>query len=66
LHIYIDDMSRPYLSTIINLGDMVDADRFNKTADGSKAGEAYISLSASTTNSKNTVMPSSVNSNIFL
>ena len=28
LHIYIDDMKVPYLSTIVNLGEMVDTDRF--------------------------------------
>ena len=66
LHIYIDDMTKPYMSTIINIGDMIDVDRFNKTLDGQQAGHAFISFSASTANSKRTTISSSVNSNIVL
>ena len=38
VHIYVDDMSKPFMSTIINIGDMIDLDRFNKTPYGSPGG----------------------------
>jgi len=52
LHIYIDDMYEPYLSTVVNMGEMVERDDFFTTLNGSTAGEAYVSLSASTQNSQ--------------
>lgn len=81
LHIYIDDMHKPYMSTIINIGEMVERDNFftntklEPNPDGSgtqylvtTTGMSYISLSASTQNSQhgNKEMYSSYNSNIHL
>ena len=61
LHIYIDDMHKPYMSTVINIGEMVERDNFFTNTklephpDGSgnqylvtTTGMSYISLSAST------------------
>ena len=63
------------MSTIINIGDMIALDRFNKTPfgspesrrpDGTLAGEAFISFSAATQNSLNTKIRTATNDNIIL
>lgn len=51
LDIYIDDMSAPFLSTIVNMGEMVDTDQFYSGEEGSLAGQAYVSLTAATQSS---------------
>ena len=61
LHIYIDDMSRPFMSTIINMGEMVDATLFDPKP--LEVGQAYVSMSASTQNHGRKIkLDSSVNS----
>ena len=41
-------MTNPYMSTIVNMAEIVDIDKWTTAEDGSTAGEAYISFSAST------------------
>ena len=46
LHIYIDDMETPHMSTFVNIGEMINRDNFYTP--GGVAGQAYISITAST------------------
>ena len=52
LHVYIDDMKKPFLSTIVNLGEMFEGDTMYRQVDGvqAKPGYAYVSFAAATQN----------------
>ena len=50
LKVYIDQMETPFLSTIVNLGEMIEVDQFLKPPIGDHTGKAHISIAASTTN----------------
>ena len=54
LHIYIDDMKEPFMSTFVNMGEMVDIDKFYRIDKSAiqTAGLGFVSVSAATQNSQ--------------
>jgi len=66
LRIFIDDMEWPFMTTYVNIGEMIDRDNFYTEPVGVVSGQMYISISASNQNSLfDTIIPST-NSNTFL
>lgn len=51
LSLYLDDMSEPYLATMMNIGEVINLDSYYSDALGDPcAGCGYFSLTAATTN----------------
>jgi len=51
-------MSKPFMTTFVNIGEMIDRDNFYTAPVSKVSGQAFISLSASNQNSQLTDIPS--------
>ena len=65
LKIFIDNMEDPFLTTFVNLGEMIGLDTFQTPPIGKNSGKGYISIAAATSNSANPKIKSSLNYQMF-
>jgi hypothetical protein len=63
LKIFIDQMETPFMTTFINLGEMIKVDEYLLSPRGTLTGKGYVSIAASTTNSANTNIQDSRDAN---